>query len=111
MSSDRAAAAFAALAQTVRLDVFRMLVRAGPSGMPAGAIAAAMQARQNTMSTNLSVLASAGLVRARRDGRRVIYAADMDGMRALLAFLMEECCGGAPEACRPILDMLVCEDP
>ena len=77
--------------------------------MPAGAISATLGVRQNTMSANLSVLAGAGLIAATRDGRRVIYAARMDGMRALIGFLMEDCCGGRPEACRPVLDMLTCE--
>ena len=109
MDTIAASQSFAALSQPMRVDVLRLLVRAGPEGMPAGAIGEALGVRQNTMSANLSTLASAGLIAAARDGRRVIYSADMEGIRGLIAFLMEDCCGGRPEACRPILDALTCE--
>ncbi len=100
--------AFAALAHGTRLDVFRLLVKAGPDGMAAGDIANALSIRQNTMSANLAVLARAGLIAAVRDGRSIIYRADMDGMRALLSFLLEDCCGGRPELCEPVLDDIAC---
>lgn len=102
--------AFAALSQPTRLDVFRLLVRAGAEGMPAGDIGAALDVRQNTMSANLSILLNAGLIRNQRDGRSIRYHADMNGMRGLLAFLMEDCCGGAPERCQPVLDELACKE-
>lgn len=108
MDKNAALDAFAALAQPTRLDVFRLLVRAGPGGMPAGAIAEALDVRQNTMSANLSVLLQAGLVRNRREGRTIRYFADMEGMRGLVAFLLQDCCGGNPDLCRPVLDDLVC---
>jgi ArsR family transcriptional regulator, arsenate/arsenite/antimonite-responsive transcriptional repressor len=96
-------AAFSALAQETRLAVFRLLVRAGPRGLPAGDIATALGVRQNTMSANLAILARAGLVVAERQGRVIRYRADMEAMRALLAFLMEDCCGGKPERCQKVI--------
>lgn len=108
MDKSNALLAFAALSQPTRLDVFRLLIKAGPDGMAAGQIAAALKVRQNTMSANLSVLTQAGLITATREGRSIRYAAHLDGIRGLLAFLMEDCCGGAPEACQPILDTIAC---
>jgi len=100
--------ALTALAQEIRLDVFRLLVRAGGDGLCAGEIAEALAVRQNTLSTNLAILARAGLIRSAREGRNIRYVADLDGMRGLLAFLMEDCCGGRPERCRPLLDTFAC---
>lgn len=103
-----AISAFGALAQPTRLDVFRLLIKAGAEGMLAGAIAETLGVRQNTMSTNLSVLLQAGLVRNEREGRAIRYFANMAGLRDLLSFLMEDCCGGRTELCKPILDELAC---
>ena len=100
--------ALAALGQETRLDIFRLLVRAGADGVPAGEIATRLGAVQNTVSAHLKVLAQAGLVRSERDGRTVRYAADMTGFRDLLAFLMEDCCDGRPELCRPVIDAVTC---
>ncbi|NLS07900.1 helix-turn-helix transcriptional regulator [Rhizobium sp. P32RR-XVIII] len=97
-------AALSALGQDTRLEVFRLLVQSGPEGVPAGEIASRLGAVQNTMSAHLRVLDQAGLVRAMRDGRIVRYTADMTGFRDLLAYLMEDCCGGRPEICAPALD-------
>jgi DNA-binding transcriptional ArsR family regulator len=97
-----AVSALAALAHPGRLEAFRLLVRAGPEGMAAGEIARATGSLANTLSTNLNVLAGAGLVSARREGRSIIYAAGYDRMRDLLAFLMEDCCGGNAEICAPL---------
>lgn len=108
MDKIRALSAFSALSQSTRLDVFRLLIRAGATGMTAGEISSALDVRQNTMSANLSILHQAGLVRNRREGRSIRYHADMDGMRALLGFLMEECCGGNPELCQPVIDEIAC---
>lgn len=107
---DRIAAleALSALAQDVRLDTFRLLVKSGETGMYAGDVAAAMDVRQNTMSTNLAILSRAGLVKSIREGRSIRYSANMEGMRALLAFLMEDCCGGKPELCGSVLDEIAC---
>ena len=101
-------AALSALGQETRLDVFRLLVRAGAEGMLAGEIGEALSVRQNTMSTNLAILFQAGLVTNRREGRAVRYFADMEGMRGLLGFLMEDCCGGRPELCQPVIDKIAC---
>lgn len=103
MEKASAVAALGALAHDGRLDVFRLLVQAGPEGMAAGEIARATGAVQSTLSANLSVLARAGLVAARRDGRSIIYTAGYDRMRDLLGFLMEDCCAGKPEICAPLM--------
>lgn len=106
MEKNDALSAFAALSQETRLDVLRLLIRAGSEGMTAGDIAAALEVRQNTLSTNLAILTRAGLLHSRRQGRSIRYFADMGGLTALLAFLMEDCCGGAPDVCRPVLAAL-----
>lgn len=108
MEKNKALDAFAALSQATRLDVFRLLVTAGETGMSAGDISETLSVRQNTMSANLSVLSRAGLIRSRREGRSIRYFADMEGMRGLLAFLMEDCCGGRPELCQPVINELAC---
>ena len=100
--------ALAALSQKTRLDVFRLLVKAGLEGMPAGEIGDRLGVRQNTMSTNLSILMNAGLIRNERQGRTVRYFADFDAMRGLLAFLMDDCCNGRPEICEGIYDEINC---
>ena len=100
--------ALAALGQETRLDIFRLLVKAGRQGLPAGEIGERLGTVQNTTSSHLKVLAQAGLIRAERDGRSIRYAADMTGFRDLLAFLMEDCCTGAPELCRPVIDAITC---
>ena len=98
--------ALAALGQETRLDVFRLLVQAGSNGMLAGEIADALDVRQNTLSTNLSILLSASLIHRQRQGRGIRYFADIDGIRALLAYLMEDCCGGQPELCQPAINTI-----
>jgi DNA-binding transcriptional ArsR family regulator len=106
MDVNAALAAFAALSQPTRLEVVRLLVRAGREGRLAGEIAAALGVRQNTLSAHLAVLSGAGLVQAAREGRGIRYTADLEAMRGLIAFLMEDCCGGRPELCRPFLNEL-----
>ncbi len=96
-----AVAALAALAQDNRLDVFRLLVQAGPDGMPAGDVAAALDLAPNTLTFHFDRLRDAGLVTVRREGRSMIYAARFEAMNALLGFLTENCCQGAAEACAP----------
>jgi ArsR family transcriptional regulator len=102
MESPAAVTALSALAHPGRLEVFRLLVRAGPDGLAAGDIARATGSLANTLSANLNVLSGAGLVSSRREGRSIIYAAGYDRMRELLAFLMEDCCGGNSEICAPL---------
>ena len=103
METTTATSALSALAHAGRLEVFRLLVRAGPDGMAAGEIARATGSLPNTLSANLNVLAGAGLVSSRRDGRSVIYAAGYERMRELLAFLMEDCCAGNAQICAPLV--------
>ncbi|GLQ78929.1 transcriptional regulator [Mesorhizobium huakuii] len=109
MGKATALQALAALGQETRLEVFRLLVRAGAEGVPAGEIATRLGTVQNTMSAHLKILGQAGLVQAERDGRSIRYAADMTGFRDLLAYLMEDCCNGAPELCQPILQAVTCK--
>lgn len=103
MDTKSATRALSALSQEHRLGAFRMLVRAGTQGLAAGAIARELGVPHNTLSTHLSALVGAGLVASRRDGRSIIYRVDFDGTRALLAFLLEDCCLGAPETCDEVL--------
>ena len=102
METHETIAALSALAHPARLEVFRLLVRAGPEGMAAGDIARATGSLANTLSTNLGILGGAGLVQSRRDGRSIIYTAAYDRMSDLLAFLMEDCCAGNPAICGPL---------
>ena len=97
--------ALSALAHGHRLAAFRLLVRAGAEGMPAGEIAREIGVLPNTLSTHLAILGHAGLVRSRRDGRSIVYSADYDGMRSLLGFLVADCCAGRPEICAPLVDV------
>jgi DNA-binding transcriptional ArsR family regulator len=102
METEDAIEGLAALAHRGRLAVFRLLVQAGGEGMPAGDVARALETPANTMSTQLAILARAGLIRARREGRSILYAADYDRIGALLGFLMEDCCQGRAEVCAPL---------
>ena len=102
MKAPDAVKRLSALAQDARLDVFRLLVKTGPEGMAAGEIARRLATAANTMSAQLLVLSNAGLIRARRDGRSIIYAVDFDAMSRLLVFLTEDCCGGRAEICAPL---------
>lgn len=103
MEAKSAVAALGALAHEGRLSIFRMLVQAGPEGLAAGEIARRLAVLPNTLSASLNVLSHAGLVASRRQGRSIIYSARYDAMRTLLAFLMQDCCGGAPEICAPLV--------
>ena len=88
-----------ALAQEGRLAAFRLLVKAGHDGLPAGELAQALGVPSNTLSAQLAILANAGLVNSRRAGRSIIYSAHHDGMAELLAYLVDDCCQGRPELC------------
>jgi ArsR family transcriptional regulator, arsenate/arsenite/antimonite-responsive transcriptional repressor len=103
-----AIAAFAALSQATRLNVLRLLIKAGPEGLTAGEIGEALSVRQNTMSANLQILAQSGLVRSAREGRTIRYFADFETVRGLISFLMRDCCGSRPELCTPVLEALNC---
>jgi DNA-binding transcriptional ArsR family regulator len=103
MEKNDAVAALAALAQDHRLAVFRLLVQAGPEGMPAGEVADALNLAPNTLTFHFDRLRAAGLVAVRRDGRSMIYAARFETMNALLGFLTENCCQGAADTCAPAI--------
>src|SRR3569623_1368151 len=102
METTDAVKRLSALAQDSRLEVFRLLVKAGPDGLAAGDIARAPDTAANTMSAQLLILSNAGLVRARREGRSIIYSIDFDAMSALLIFQTEDCCAGRAEICAPL---------
>jgi ArsR family transcriptional regulator len=102
METDLAVKRLSALAQESRLEVFRLLVRAGREGVAAGDIARALDITPNTLSSQLAVLANAGLVASRRAGRSIIYMADYASMSELLVHLAEDCCQGRPEVCSPL---------
>lgn len=99
MTPDHAIQALTALAQEHRLAIFRLLVKHGPAGLPAGEISKGVGIGPTSASFHLKELDRAGLIRARRDGRFIRYTLDAGAMRALLAFLTEDCCGGRPELC------------
>ena len=99
MSAPHALAALAALGQPTRLEIFRLLVRREPEGLAAGAVAETVGCPHNTFSTHIAILARAGLVRGSRQGRTIVYRADAAGVRALIAFLVTDCCNGRPELC------------
>ena len=103
MEPKTAVAALSALAQENRLEVFRLLVQAGPSGLPAGQIAEKLGIAAPTLSFHLTQLKHAGLVHQRRDGRSLIYATNYDGMNALMGFLTDNCCAGSAVQCLPKL--------
>jgi ArsR family transcriptional regulator len=105
METISAVTALSALAHEGRLEVFRLLVRAGDGGMAAGDIARTLEVLPNTLSSNLNILSVAGLVTSRRQGRWIIYAAGYGRMRELIAFLLEDCCAGAPEICAPMAEV------
>ncbi len=95
-----------ALSHETRLWAFRLLVQAGPAGLPAGEIAEGLGSRQNTMSSHLKILAAAALIESRRDGRSVVYQANYDTVRELVLFLLEDCCAGNIAVCRPVAESL-----
>ena len=105
MQATEAIEALGALAQEHRLALFRLLVRAGPEGMPAGAIAAALGVPNSSLSFHLAQLSRAGLISQRRQHRSLIYSADYEAMNSLVGYLMENCCAGAAcgseAACAP----------
>lgn len=109
MDSIEAIAALAALAQTTRLDTFRLLVEREPEGVPAGELARLLAVPQNTMSAHLSILSRAGLVSGERHSRSIIYHANLVRLREVTLFLLKDCCGGRPDVCAPLIaDLTPC---
>ena len=107
MDISPATAAFSALSQATRLMAFRRLVAAYPRGLAAGEIARLCRVPHNTMSSHLAVLSSAGLATSQKQGRVVIYSADLAGLRRVVLFLTRECCGGRADICAPLLADIV----
>ncbi len=99
LSEAHAISALAALAQPTRLAIFRLLMKHEPIGVTAGVIADTIGAPHNTLSTHLAILVRAGLLRSSREGRTIIYRSDIEGIRSVIAFLVNECCDGHPELC------------
>jgi ArsR family transcriptional regulator, arsenate/arsenite/antimonite-responsive transcriptional repressor len=101
MEIEQSIVAFAALAQSTRLGVFRLLVKHEPEGLPAGDIARELAVPQNTMSAHLAILARAGLVMSERKSRSIIYRANLVTLQDLTSFMVEDCCGGRANLCAP----------
>lgn len=96
-------AALAALAQATRLQAFRALVQAEPEGVAAGELAQRLGVPQNTLSAHLSVLAQAGLVTGLRQGRSIVYHANLDQLRQMTLYLLKDCCSGKASLCEPLI--------
>ena len=106
MEAEEAILALAALAQSTRLEVFRLLAKYEPEGLAAGDIARALAVPQNTMSAHLSILTRAGLVSSQRHSRSIVYRANLDRFQSVALFLLKDCCGGRPEVCGPLIESL-----
>ena len=103
MESTAAIDVFAALSQSTRLDAFRLITRHEPKGLPAGEIARLLDVPQNTMSAHLAVLTRAGLITPDRHGRSIIYRVELGRVREVASYLVNDCCGGRPELCEPLV--------
>lgn len=99
MDNDTATTRFAALGNPVRLKLFRLLVKAGDRGLPAGAIARQLDILPSTLTPHLQGLARCGLITARRQSRSLIYSLNTDGLRELVSYLVLDCCDGRPDLC------------
>ena len=101
MNTKDAVVTLACLAQEARLDIFRLLVQTSPAGLAAGDIAARLDMPASTLSFHLKELSHAGLIKSEQSGRFIYYSTDFAAMNGLLAFLMENCCGGQKDCCAP----------
>lgn len=108
MEMNAAARAFEALGHPTRLAVFRLLVPLGGHGLPAGAISGQLALPPSTLSSHLAVLEQAGLIHMRRDGRFLRYSVNRAGLADLTGWLLQDCCGGTPELCAPVLARIGC---
>ena len=106
MEQESAILALGALAQSTRLDTFRLLVKSEPDGVPAGELARTIGVPQNTMSAHLAILARAGLIIGERQSRSIIYRANLKTFQNLTLFMVQDCCGGSAELCAPLLESL-----
>ena len=106
MEATNAILTFAAFAQETRLEVFRLLVKSEPNGMAAGDIARELAVPHNTMSSHLGVLSRAGLVTAERRSRSIFYRVNLDRVCDVVSFLLQDCCGGRPELCSSVIEVL-----
>ena len=104
METESAVTSLAALAQGTRLSIFRLLVRAGPEGVPAGRIGEELEIAPATLSFHLKGLSQAGLITARQESRFIYYAANFEHMAALMSFLTQNCCQGMPEECLTVVE-------
>jgi len=112
MDETEAIAALAALAQSTRLDTFRLLVAREPDGVPAGELARLIEVPQNTMSTHLAILARARLIVGERQSRSIIYRANLERFREVALYLLKDCCGGRADLCAPLIaDLTPCCPP
>lgn len=107
MESNEAIQALAALAQPTRLEAFRLLVEQEPHGLPAGQVADRLTVPHNTMSSHLAILSRAGLVESERRSRAIVYRARLTGVHELVTYLLQDCCGGHPEICTPLVAELI----
>jgi ArsR family transcriptional regulator len=106
METEEVILALAALAQSTRLEVFRLLAKHEPDGLAAGDIARALAVPQNTMSAHLSILTRAGLMSSQRHSRSIVYRVNLDRFQSVALFLLKDCCGGRPEVCAPLIASL-----
>jgi ArsR family transcriptional regulator len=104
MENKDAVKALAALAQETRLSIFRLLVQAGPEGVPAGIIGESLEVPPATLSFHLKELSHAGMVSSRQEGRFIYYSTDYDRMAALMTFLTQNCCKGMPQECLSVME-------
>jgi ArsR family transcriptional regulator len=112
MDAESAILSLAALAQATRFDVFRLLVKHEPDGLPAGDLVRSLAVPHNTMSSHLAILARAGLIKGERHSRSIIYRADLGQLRELMLFLLKDCCGGNAKLCAPLVaDLTPCCPP
>lgn len=111
MEERQALGAFGALSQETRLQIVRLLVVAGPDGMPSGQIAERLEVSASNVSFHLKELERTGLVKMERESRSIIYRAEYEALSGLVRFLMEDCCAGHPEICTPVGASNICCSP
>ena len=106
MESEETIISLSALAQSTRLEVFRLLVTHEPHGLAAGDIARELAVPQNTMSSHLAILSRAGLIASVRTGRSITYRANLAQLQNVVLFMLKDCCGGKTEICAPLIESL-----